>query len=327
MLSGNRFVTRTRGLAFALFLGVAAASATAQTGPALLQEPWTGAETRFEADGGARIVGDSDLDGTGADLELVGYASQGRFRPSTDGTSGAYGYALRGLELDTTDARLPERLVDVSLASGVRLGRWHGWRLSFTGGLGFAGDRPFTDESALYGKVSVMGTHRVDEKRSWQLGLSFDGNRVVFPDVPLPMVSYRERVSPELAYALGIPFSSARWSPTERLTLSARTVAFVTGSFRARYRVRETVSIFAGFDSDTTGYHVEGTDPNRRLFHEQSRVEAGLRYDVADYGKVEVGGGYAFDRSFERGFDLTDTDTVREVEDAPFLRFAVELAF
>jgi hypothetical protein len=313
---------------------VLAGPALAQSGAELMLGPWPEQADdqdapQVELDGGFRYSWDGSVDGSGADFELARYTAGGRYRLNTQRGAPAVGYELTFLDLDTADAALPNRLLDTSAGIGFGLGKWRDWELAATVGGGFAGDTPFSDDDAWYAKANLLANNKLDKNRSIHLGLNFDGNRTIWPDAPLPVFAYHERVDESLRYSAGLPFSSVRWQPADRLTLEASTIVFVSYSAEARYRLAERVSVFAGYDGETTAFHREGDDEHRRLLYSSQQIEAGLRLDAAeiDNARFVLAGGYAFDREFERGFDVRDTTSVRDVSDEPYVRASFDLAF
>lgn len=324
---GRSLIKRAALLTMAL-----AGPALGQTGPELMLKPWDGPDTdepRFELGGQVRHSWDGSVDETDEDFELTNYDAGGRFRLSTERGATAVGFEYKLLDLDTGDDALPTRLVDTSAAVGFGLGTWRDWSLAGTVGVGFAGDTPFTSDEAWYAKANLIAHRKLDDRRSVQLGLNFDGNRAIWPDVPLPIAAYNEKISDTFRYSVGFPLSSVQWQPADRLTLEASTVAFFSFNAEARYRLLERVRLFAGYESERTGFHHDEDLDNRRLFYQEQRLEAGVRLKPEQLpgSQLVIAGGYAFDREFERGFDVRDLDTVREVSDEPFVRIGLDLTF
>jgi hypothetical protein len=317
-----------------LSLFLVPAVAAAQTGPELMLKPWPAGEaeqgdTQFQVDGQVRHSWDGEVESSDRDFDLTRYDAGGRYRVNAKRGAPAVGYDLTYLDLDTASPALPDRLLDTSAAFGFGLGKWQGWSVAGTVGGGFAGDTPFSDDDAWYGKANLIANKKIDKKRSVYVGLNYDGNRVIWPDVPLPIAAYNERVSETFRYSLGVPVSSVQWQPSDRLTLEASTVVLVDFSAEARYRLHEKLIAFAGYDSDTTAFHRDGGREHRRLFYKTRRLEGGVKLPCPEMpgSEVVIAGGYAFDREFERGFDVRDLDTVRDVSDSPYIRAAIDFSF
>ena len=302
------------------------APALAQTGAGLVQEPWE-TDTRLQLGASARWHDSADIDDTQNELELMRYDSRGRFRPTTqDEEPFRLGYRLLHLDLDTADPALPERLTDVSMGASWTHTMEQGRRISVIGGAGYAGDAPFGEEDAVYLIGNVIFEQPLDRKSKLNITLDYNGNRAIFPDVPLPAVSYSRRVSDQFIYTVGVPFSSVRWRPDDRWLVSARYIIPVSVDLMAEYRLTDTWRLFGQFDSTFDGFVVNGNE-DRRLFFQQRRVEAGVRYRPGERVSAVLTAGFAFDQQFERGWDVRDTVTVREIDSTPFVRGSVTFSF
>lgn len=302
---------------------------SAQTGAALTQRPWA-EDARTELGGGATWHDEADIDDTDDALDLTRYTSEGRYRPNTStdapGDELSFGYDLLHLDLNTTDSALPERLTDVSVAGSWTRRLERGRSISGVVGVGYAGDAPFGEGDAVYLQGHVSFDQPLSEQSKLTLSLNYHGNRTIWPDVPLPLIAYTRRASDELTYTLGVPFSSFRWTPTERLTVSGTYVPVVTFELRAEYELTKAWRVFGAFDNSNDAFVVDGNE-DRRLFFQQRRLEAGVRYQPSERVELTLAGGYAYDQSFERGWDVRDTETVRDLDDAPFVRAGVAVRF
>ena len=96
---------------------------------------------------------------------------------------------------------------------------------------------------------------------------------------------------------------------------------------RCRTALTRGGAAYGSYSSTVRGYHLDGDDENRRLFFSQDRLEAGLTFDPAPRWSWTFAGGWAFGQEFTRGFDVRDDETVRELDDAPFLRLALDVSF
>jgi len=307
---------------------ITAAVATAQTGAAMLEKPWADRQTRYEIDGQAIWFDSADVEGTSTDLDLSRFDSAGRMRyPLNEGDDElSFGYDATYLDLSTADPMLPERLVDVSGSFGWTRQLDQGRQIGVAGGVGYAGNTPFTKGDATYFMGHIMFVQPLDRRSKLTFTLAYNGNRAIWPDIPLPLVSYSRRVSDEFSYTIGVPFSTFRWRPTQQFTLSGNYLPAYNFEVRADYELTERFGVFGQLDNTTDAFVVDGNE-NRRLFFEQSRLEAGVRYQADDQVALVLAGGYAFDQEFERGWDVRDTDTVRDIDDTPFLRGQIKLTF
>ncbi|MFW6059028.1 MAG: hypothetical protein ACODAQ_02535 [Phycisphaeraceae bacterium] len=299
----------------------------AQTGAGLVQSPWQG-ESRTEVAGGVYWYDEADIDDTDNDLDLMRYETRGRYRSETSGHGDElrFGYDLLHLDLHTSDPMLPERLTDVSLATSWTRALDQGRSVGGVAGIGYAGDAPFGEGDAVYFQGDLIYDQPLSEQSKLTFTLNYHGNRTIWPDVPLPLVSYTRRASDELIYTIGVPFTSFRWQPMERLTVTATYLPVVTVDARVEYELNEAWRIFGQFDNVNDPFVVDGNE-DRRLFFRQRRLEAGVRYLPSERVEWTFAAGYAFDQEFERGWDVRDTDTVRELDDTPFVRAAVGFRF
>ncbi|HEX7008778.1 MAG TPA: DUF6268 family outer membrane beta-barrel protein, partial [Phycisphaeraceae bacterium] len=226
----------------------------------------------------------------------------------------------------THDDALPERLTDVSVAAGWSATGEQGRRLGLVAGVGYAGDAPFADSEAFYIQADVIYELPLDERSKLSLLFNYHGNRTFWPDVPLPAVSYAHRVNDTLSYVVGAPASEVRWRPHPRWLVNIRYYVPTTVDAVVEYELSRSWRLFAQFDNRLDAFVVDGQE-DRRLFFSQRRLEAGVRYQPHPQCDLVLAGGYAFDQSFERGWDIRDLDTVRDVDDSPYLRGGLELRF
>jgi len=314
-------------LCAALLLGAFASTSHAQSGAALTEKPWQSNDTQYEIDGEASWFDTADIDGTAQDLDLLRYDSAGRVRRAIgDDQELSFGYDALYLDLDTADAALPERLVDVSGSMGWSRRFDEGRRFAIVGGMGYAGNTPFAEGDAVYFLGDLIYDMPLDRKSKLTFTLNYNGNRTIWPDIPLPLVSYSRRVSDELRYTIGVPFSTVVWQPTDRFTLTGFLTPALNLDVRADYELADQWTVFGQLDNRTSAFVVDGNE-DRRLFFEQRRLEGGVRYDASDKVELVLAGGYAFSQDFERGWDVRDTSNVRDVDDTPYLRASVRFAF
>lgn len=321
----------------------AAAPAFAQTGAALLLDPWfedpreeggQGLGVQSEVDASGAYVFDADIEDTDEGLSIGEFSAEGRFRLNGGGAEGpSLGFESLHLQLNTDDPALPERLADHSVALGFGKELNDRWRVGAVVGAGYAGTRPFSDGDSVYFLADLIAGYAIDEKSSVTINLNYNGNRNVLPDVPLPGVSYARRSDIEgLRYIVGFPYSNVVYQPDDRWTLQLGYVLPFSFTARAEYKVAEHLSLFGDLGTFTRGFWVEddATDEEHsddRIFFTQRRLEAGVIYEALERVNVELAGGYAFGQEFETGWDSRDTDELREVDAAPYVRVGVELAF
>ncbi|MBI1369917.1 MAG: hypothetical protein GC162_14840 [Planctomycetes bacterium] len=313
-------------LAAVLFLHTVA---FAQSNAALMIKPWTEGQAgsvnaQFVYQGSSHT-----RDAARNDFSLQRYEATGRFRfNTTDEHSPAVGFNILQYQLDSPDPRLPERLSDQSFAVGFGVGKYEDWEFGLTAGVGFAGDNPYGDSNGFYAKADFIASRKINADESLQLFLNYNGNRTFLPDVPLPGVAFNHRVSDELTYTAGLPFSSIKWQPgAGPWTLRASYAIPFTVDAAVEYAVTDTLSLQASFHNDFNAFHIDRTDDHTRLFFEQRRIEAGLRWTACRNCTLDLAAGYAFSQKFSTGFDSRDLDTLLKVSNAPYARVGIDLWF
>ncbi len=314
---------------------MSAVAAGAQTGPAPVIQPRM---SPFDLRTYASAYGSTtESDGNGGDdvdlatLDAYGWARltpRPKVAPEADAPparSWVLGYESRFIGVGSNDPLLPERLFDTSIAVAVDLteldlGDWGTWQLAATLGAGHASDEPFDDQDGWYGKASVVAFRQLDPQSFLFVSLFYDGNASVFPDIPLPGFLYQTQLNDEVAVQLGFPFAGFVWTPDDQWTIGMRYLLPIDLTLDVEYRLSDQWAFFGRIYSDFTAVDEADSDSNDRLFFLERRAELGARWQALDNLDLELAAGYAFAQEFERGWDLRDTDTVRELDDAPFAR-------
>lgn len=320
-----RTLRHVTGLMLLLALPGAAA---AQSGAALIMTPWD-EPTYMQNDVNVRAFSRADVRRTDERLRIGHFQARGRFRTNIDPEVGEddlrFGYEAMYWDLHSDDQALPNRLVDTSVAGGWSRDPELGRTIGAVVGVGYAGVRPFAEGEALYGMADVIFRQALDRQSMITLGINYDGNRTLWPDIPLPIVAYSRRMNDELSINVGVP-ASVRWTPTDEWRFSASYVPPWTVNARGEYRFHEAWAVFVAYDGEYHGFAAEGTR-DRRLFFRQRRAEAGVRYEPHHQWHLTLAGGYAFSRRFERGWDTRNTSTVRDIDDTPYFRTVVGFNF
>lgn len=302
-------------------------TALAQSGSVAMLAPWPDQTSSFEIKSSALFQDKGRSRDTAFDTQLFQYEVHGRFRldPSeviTPTVVGRYNH----IDIRSNDPALPQRLVDMHVATGWGTSLDERWRLGIVGGVGYAGDTPFDDGDAVYFTADLLLGYEFAEKQGFAFILNYDGNRSVFPDVPLPAVAYYDQSDENLQYVVGLPISSVKWKPHERWRVHADYVVPFTVNTRVEYDLTKQFELFAAFENRVRGFRLETSD-RRRLFFQQRRVEAGVRWVPSAHAELVLAGGYAFGQKFKSGWDMRDPGTVRRISDEPYLRVGLNLWF
>ncbi len=312
------------------FMVVTGSALQAQTGPALMLQPWQ-QDQKLELRFDAFIFADGNTDSAANDsFDLKLYESAGRTRIHVaDERTLNFGYELLHLDIGTTDPLLPQRLTDARVGVGYDFGECCDgeWNLSGTFGVGYAGDAAFGDPRAYFLMADVILTKQIDDSSSLQLVFNYDGNRSFLPDIPLPSFLYTRRLSDTFTYGVGFPYNLLIWKPADKWTVEANYWFPLTLNATVSYELCDMATLFARFQNRYRGFHIQGDNDNDRIFFQQRRIEGGVVITPCEHGKITVAVGYAFDQSFEFGWDVRDTNTVQDVDSEPFIRIGAQFGF
>ena len=302
--------------------------ALAQNTPSMLSNPWQEGKHWAETMDDLLLIDSGHTKNTGLDTSMFYWDSFGRIRFNRDNSdpSCTMGYRILSIAEDSDSAPINGDYWDIAMSAGYRFAPMgNGWRVSVLGGAGTANDGHFSNTDAIFG-IGVVGIGRQLETNSTiNLGLSYDGNRSIVPDFPLPFVAYWREVNDQFSYTLGLPASGLDWRPMEMISFKLDYALPVTGTANVSFWFTKTLCIFAEYNSTTDGFFINDQD-NRRIFYTMKRVTGGIRW-VSKWGDARLGLGYAFDQEFERGYDLRDTHTVNKLSDEPFVSLRVHGTF
>ena len=295
-----------------------------QTDAGDLFRPWP-EDQMFEIENDALLIDRGHIEHSDTDFRLNVYESFGRWRLIDDyRINPTVGYEVTYLDIHTDDDILPTRLVDQSVGFGTPLGQHGDWFYGITGAIGYAGNNPFGDSSAYYGKGTFLVGRELGGDDSLVIGIDYNGNRSIYPDIPIPGFAYTKRLDPKILAVIGVPYTSVLWELNDRLTVEV--IYNIPDKFDARvsYEFIDHWRLFANLENRIMPFEIEDDDDTERLFFEQSRIEAGVRWDPGDYFGLVAAVGYAFDQEFSTGWDSRDLDEVVEPTDEAYLRFAIE---
>lgn len=297
----------------------------AQTGPELIMKPFAPGLS-LEMSSQATVFNQMGTNQPQNDAALVMNETSFRFKVPQAPLKMVVGYDQTWIHLDTDNTVLPRNLLDQSMGVGLELYKTDSW--TFTGAVaaGFAGDDPYADARGIYAKLNLMGTYQIDAKSSLMLTLNYQGNREFMPDVPLPGIGYMRIESPSFWYIVGAPLSEVHWMPMEKLKLEMRLFMLTDLSASASYSVLKNVDLFTAYNNESWAFQLHDQGDNR-LFYQQQRAEAGVRWYVWEHLSVTMAGGYAFGQEMKTGFDLRDTNTLSNLGDAFYGRGGVEWGF
>jgi hypothetical protein len=321
--------------AFAIALPLFAANtATAQTGANLVLLPWENDAQQGQLAHSYSAFGSGHSNGPSAtnnfDLQL--FETTGRAHVGNDHTlqaPGAFniGFTQVHLDIDTNDPLLPTRLSDTQFAIGKHLFKKGDWDVSAVVGIGFSSSNAYGDSQGHYGRADLIFSKQIDQRSNLTLIANYDGNRSIYPDIPLPAIAYTRQQTDKFQFTVGFPWNRLVWKPKPDVTVKAGFAFPTTFIASTEYQVKSDLQVFLALRNHFNAYHVAGDLEHRRLFFRQRKVETGMNWTPKKNVTLTAAVGYAFDQKFTRGWDVRDTDTIRKISDEPFVRFGLNLEF
>lgn len=308
--------------------------AHAQTGPDLLLAPFpkelkldVNAYAAFRENGHAK-----EIDG---EFRMEVYESKGRFRLNPgDVASPRIGYSFTYLNIDSTIAGMPERLIDQSIGLAMPIYETDGWIVGFSIAGGYAGDSFFGDGDAFYGKGAIGVFKQLSPGEALAIAIDYNGNRTFRPDLPLPGFAYIRRIDEKLLLTAGLPVTSIEWEPVDKLRLQFSYLLLDDVTARVGYRLFDGFEVFGLAAQRSGAFFVDGLDNNSdRLLLQQRNAEIGITYHrkSAHVGDPDIeftaAVGYSWNTEFSTGWDQSDSDLLADISDEPYIRFALDMRF
>lgn len=299
--------------------------ADAQTTAGGLFRPWPGTQAA-ESNPSITLQNAGHIKGGEDGVHLMTFESEGRWRLNQKyKLAPTLGYSARSIHFHSDSPLLPESLTDVSFGFGTPLKQFDtGWFMAASGAVGYAGDAAFSDSAAWYGRGTLLFGKQLGKDQMLLLGVDYDGNRTILPDIPLPGIAWSARLDPTLQAAIGFPYNSVFWQP--RPDVRVDFYYTIPSLFRLKigYNPVHDVLLFTELRNTFSAYHVKDYPSDRRLFFEDTRLEAGVRWQPYKLLGVTAAIGYAFGQELHRGFDSRSLHSVAKLSDEPYLRFALE---
>jgi len=322
-MSGKKF--------FVLFLigfALTATASFAQTGPALLIKPWP-KEQFIESSTDALFFFDSTTK-DGNKYNLDAYESIGRIRLLPGNiASPRIGYDITYLDINSNDPRLPRHLSDQSIGAGFAFAQFEGWVAGATLGVGYAGDTPFGDGEAWYGKADLVLGKEINKNNIIGIALDYDGNRTFMPDVPLPGIQYALKMPEhDLQLVVGAPVNALIWEGADKWKVEVTYTMLDRFDARVSYQFAPHISIFGRLESRENAFFLDEIEAsNDRLIFHQRRGELGVYWSPHKWLNVLIAGGYSFDQEYNVGFDTRHESNLASIDDTPYGRLSIEFHF
>ncbi len=280
-----------------------------------------------------------DIGGQGTEMRFAEHDMRLRFPIWQDETrEWTMSTRLKSLDFDTDawlpDDRIPfvgddfpDHLWDIRLGTTYRQKLENDWLMGVDFTIGSPSDRPFASGNEI--AVNTNGFLRIPDgdNNAWVFFLNWSNNREFWQYIPLPGAAYQYRPDDKLDLMVGLPFSSVRYRPLEWLEMDA--FYFVPRTVRGRISLlpTENLRFYTGYEWGNERYFRHDRDDNDdRLFYDEQRVKAGVRWDITEALYVDFSGGYAFNRFFFEGEEYDDRHDSRiNVGDGPFA--AIQLVY
>ena len=307
--------------------GWLAAPAQAQIDPSILQQPWLAEPHWAQTYDDMLFTDQGHTKGANLDTSIFWWDSSGRIKLDRNNSTPnlVIGYKVLANAVTSDDPRLNGNLWDIGLVAGGPVGQLgDGWDVSVLGGVGTANDGHWNSET-LYGIGAVNVAHRIDANQTLHLGLDYNGNGLLYPDIPLPYLTYVHTVNDRLNYSIGAPRSALHYRPFERVILDLNYAYPINTTARAEFVLIENVRLFIQYSRNTDATHLNGTE-HERLFYHLERALTGVRW-ITKWFDASLGVGYMLDHGFRSGFDIRATDKVANVSEEPFVSLIVQGTF
>ena len=303
----------------------------AQAGASLVTLPSQGQNGRIQLDGWSWNSGVDLAPGAMADELSVHYLQADVRYQVIEGERLAVGVTHQHIAFGGSDPYLPERATTSHISLAGALGQFdvfdETWYVQAEIGAGHSSTNSYADGEGFFGSATVQLSSRLTQHSHLQMGVSYDGHRSIWPDIPVPYIAYTVVPSRTLRYTLGLPFSEVNWRFAEQWSFQMGMSIVVPGQVKLVHHVTEAFALFIGYQSQTVAFHHADDQDNRRLFLQMDRGELGMSYQQ-DSLRYEIAAGWGFNGEITRGFDiLRDDQRVREFNDGLFARARLRYVF
>ena len=313
-----------------------AISAHAQVGPLLSVRPWFEKPMWAETYDELLFFDRGHTKGADESIKNFYWDSAGRIKFWKDEVEPPFslGYRVLTIDTDSDNQFLDGQWNDVALTAGMQFGPLFDsdWNLGLIAGLGTANDGHWSNDDALYGLGTIDLWTPLSDEASLHTGISYDGNRALIQDIPLPFVTYHHRIADTLDLSVGLPDTLIRYELTDQLTLSAWYLFPADVRLRLDFEIVEDsgVYLFALYTRAVRKFYFEELEnrrrDNRRLFYELDRATAGVRWKTPWFD-ASFGVGYTLDSRYRTGWDMRDLDTYRDLSEELYMSVTLQGTF
>jgi outer membrane receptor for monomeric catechols len=122
---------------------------------------------------------------------------------------------------------------------------------------------------------------------------------------PVPILSYAWNPSDNFHLNIGLPLA-LMWKPVDDLTLDLSYTPLTNVNALATYRLSDQLRLYGGYQNLTESYFLaDRVNTSDRFFGLEERLVTGVKWDLLRNLKLDVNGGYAFDRRYGEGRNQT----------------------
>lgn len=318
-----------------IFALLTAPTATAQVDPSISFSDWQ--EKPHYADTRDEIIvqGRSKTD-TGVGASIWSWYSQGRVKADRESSDPNlfFGYKLDTVSATSNDPRIATGYNDIAIVGagyidglfeglGEGVGEsGKGVRLFLTAGAGTANDNHFTTDDSFYALAGVGIEMPLADGMQLHAGVHHDGNRLLYPDVPLPYAAVGVKFSDDLHAELGLPRSRVTYNLHDMVELTAEWNFPVNVRVEARHWIiKQTLAVAFLYEHRVNAFTLTNAGTTR-AFYKMQRIQGGINWKT-EWFDMQLGGGYAFDQRFEAGRDLRSMANIFSLSDEPYLFFSI----
>jgi hypothetical protein len=195
--------------------------------------------------------------------------------------------------------------------------------------LGSPSDKPFDSSREIALDASVFLRVPAQGHNAWFYFLNYSNTRDFLNNIPIPGIAYSRYHNRQLQTLIGVPLSTVRWTPTDKITAQAAYILMRTLHAKASYKLSDALSIYTAFDWQNKSYlRANRDDRDDRLLYYEKQILAGIDWTFSKNVKLNLHGGYSFDRFIYEGEDYDDRDQNRiSITDGPFAAITTHLKF
>jgi hypothetical protein len=236
-------------------------AASGQISPLLVIEPWEPESQWADTVDELLFINGGHDKRSGTDIDIFFWDSSGRIKFDRKDADPRFwlGYRILTIDVDAPGvSAIHGELNDVAVVGALRLGESGDWAWTAMAGAGTANDGHFSNDDAIYGIGNLDAARAIDGRSAFHIGVNYDGNRGLLPDVPLPYVAYRYD-SDDLSLTLGVLSSSVEWRPIEPITLTVQYSMPENAHAGLAWSLSDNVSLFTEYRRTLDGFYIDGS--------------------------------------------------------------------